>query len=152
MTKCNQAMEASACGKVCCCLECEDKDTCIDICSLVETKAVMNVESCDDAIPEGTELSTFEEKTLSVMQAIKDITTQKKALEEQEKSMRESLEKAMEKYGVSSFENDIIKITYVAPTTKTSLDSKELKKKHPDIYAEFSKTSDVKGSVRITVK
>ena len=33
MIKCKQAMENSACGKVCCCLECEEKDTCKVVCS-----------------------------------------------------------------------------------------------------------------------
>lgn len=33
MIKCKQAMENSACGKDCCCLECEEKETCKDVCS-----------------------------------------------------------------------------------------------------------------------
>jgi predicted phage-related endonuclease len=152
MFKCKQAIEGSACGKDICCLECEEKTTCDLVCSLVETKNVMNAESCEDAIAEGTELATFEEKTITIMKTIANIASQKAALEEQDKSMRKQLETVMEQYGVKSFENDILKITYVAPTTKTSVDSKKLKEKHPDIFAECSKTSDVKGSVRITVK
>lgn len=31
MIKCKQAMENSACGKDCCCLECEEKETCKDV-------------------------------------------------------------------------------------------------------------------------
>lgn len=152
MVNCKQAMEGSSCGKVYCCLECESKDTCKDVCSLVETKSVMNAESCEDAILEENQMIVFEEQTLAIMQEIKNITTQKKALEEQEKTLREGLEAAMGKYGVMSFENDILKITYIEPTTKTTLDSKKLKKEHPDIFTKYSKISDVKASVRITVK
>ena len=66
--------------------------------------------------------------------------------------MREQLEAAMEQYNIKSFENDLVKITYTEPTTRTSVDSAKLKKNYPDIYTECCKTSDVKGSVRITVK
>ena len=95
---------------------------------------------------------SFEEKAITIMQSIANIASQKKALEEQDKSMREQLEAAMEQHGVKSFENDIIKITYVEPTTRTSVDSAKLKKKYPSVFEECSKTSEVKGSVRITVK
>ena len=33
MIKCKQAMEDSVCGKVCCCLECEEKENCKDVCT-----------------------------------------------------------------------------------------------------------------------
>mgnify|MGYP007102645490 FL=1 len=45
-----------------------------------------------------------------------------------------------------------LKVVYVAPTTKTTIDSKALKKDKPDIYEQYRKTSNVKASVRITVK
>ena len=41
---------------------------------------------------------------------------------------------------------------YVAPTTRTTIDSKKLKADHPDIAEAYSKTSNVSASVRITVK
>lgn len=58
----------------------------------------------------------------------------------------------MGQFGIKSFENDILKVTYVAPTTKTTIDSKALKKDKPDVYKKYAKTSNVKASVRITVK
>ena len=72
--------------------------------------------------------------------------------EEKEKEVRAALEAAMGQFGIKSFENDILKVTYVAPTKKTTIDSKALKKDHPDVYEKYAKTSDVKASVRITVK
>ena len=66
--------------------------------------------------------------------------------------MREKLREAMEKYGVKSFETPEIKFTYVAPTTRTSIDSTKLKKDLPDVAAKYSKTSKVSASVKITVK
>lgn len=109
-------------------------------------------EGCKDAILEENQVAVFESKAASVIQAIKDIATQKAALEEQDKKMRKELETAMEQYDVKSFENEFIKVTYVEPTTRTSVDSAKLKKKYPSVFEECSKTSEVKGSVRITVK
>lgn len=151
MTKCKVAADAT-CGKTCCCLECEEKDICQDICAFVKDKKITSAEDCENAVADGDALVAFESNTLAVIQAIKDISLKKKELEDQDKKMRDELEAAMEMYGVKSFENDIIKITYTEPTTRISVDSAKLKKNYPDVYAECSKSSDVKGSVRITVK
>lgn len=151
MTRCKVACD-SVCGKTCCCLECEEKGICPDICTFIEDEKITSAENCENAVADGDALVAFESNTLAVIQAIKDISLKKKELEDQDKKMRDELEAAMEMYGVKSFENDIIKITYTEPTTRISVDSAKLKKNYPDVYAECSKSSDVKGSVRITVK
>ena len=66
--------------------------------------------------------------------------------------VRQELQEAMDKYGVKKFENDILKITYVEPTTRTSIDSARLKQELPAIAEKYTKVSQVKGSVRIDVK
>lgn len=43
-------------------------------------------------------------------------------------------------------------ITYVAPTTKESLDTKKLKDENPELYEKYVRQSDVKESLRITIK
>ena len=151
MIKCKIAGDG-VCGKSCCCLMCENKGTCQDICSYVEGKTYTDPKECENAVLEGGEMVAFEEKALTVIQAIADIASKKKELDDQDKKMREQLEAAMEQYNIKSFENDLVKITYTEPTTRISVDSAKLKKNYPDIYTECSKTSDVKGSVRITVK
>ena len=83
---------------------------------------------------------------------IKQIEEQKKAAEEQAAELRAALMKAMEANGVTSFENESIKITYVAPTTRTAIDSTKLKKEMPEIAEKYAKTSNVKASLRITLK
>lgn len=151
MIKCKQAMEnPTTCGKSICCFECENKETCIDACSSVDV--LKSSSECEDAIAEENQVVVFESKAASVIQAIKDIAVKKDELEKQDKEMRKQLETAMEQYGVKSFENEFIKVTYVAPTTRTSVDSKKLKELHPDIFEKCSKTSDVKASIKITVK
>lgn len=83
---------------------------------------------------------------------ITEISIQKQKLEEQEKLMRKKLIEAMETFGVKKFENAQVAFTYVAPTTRTSIDSTKLKKKYPAIAEECSKVSNVSASVKITVK
>ena len=151
MIKCKLASDA-VCNETCCCLECDAKETCENICTFAKDKAVTDPKTCENAVLEGGEMVAFEEKTLTVIQAIADIASKKKELEDQDKKMREQLEAAMEQYNIKSFENDLVKITYTEPTTRTSVDSAKLKKNYPDIYTECSKVTDVKGSVKITVK
>ena len=89
---------------------------------------------------------------LEVEALIKSIEEKKKKAEEQAKELRAELMKAMEANGVKSFENDLIRITYVAPSTRQSIDSAKLKKEQPAIYASYLKSSEVKASLRITLK
>ena len=146
MIRCRIASDAE-CGKICCCIDCEDKETCKDICSDVNLVA-----TCGNAIQEGNEIVAFESAAATTIQTIANIASKKKELDEQEKEMRKKLEETMDLYGIKSFENELIKITYVEPTTRTTVDSAKLKKKYPDVFRECSKVSEVKGSVRISVK
>ena len=83
---------------------------------------------------------------------IKQIEEQKKAAEAQAAELRAALMQAMDANGVTSFENESIKITYVAATTRTAIDSTKLKKEMPEIAEKYAKTSNVKASLRITLK
>ena len=83
---------------------------------------------------------------------IKQIEEQKKAAEAQAVELRAALMQAMEAHGVTSFENNRIKLTYVAPTTRTAIDSAKLKKELPEVAEKYTKTSNVKASLKITLK
>jgi hypothetical protein len=98
-------------------------------------------------IPEAELAELFKIETI-----IKHIEEQKKIAEEQAAELRAALMEAMEQNGVTSFENENIKITYVAATTRASIDSTKLKKDLPEIAQQYTKTSNVKASLRITIK
>lgn len=83
---------------------------------------------------------------------IKACETQKKALEEQEKLMRDNLLEAMTEYGVWDLEVDGLKVTRIPETTRDSFDSKKFKADEPLMYAMYTKTSPVKQSLRIKVE
>lgn len=145
MIKCKQAMESSACGKVCCCLECEERESCKDVCTELSP-------DCEDAFSEETALATMQTEAAGIIKSIAALTLQKKKIEDQEKKMKEQLQKAMEKYGVKSFENETVKFTYVTPTVENRLDSKALKADLPEVAAKYTKQSPKAGYVKITVK
>lgn len=143
MMKCKVAIDdKNKCTN--CCYFCDKKDTCNDVCQDI-------AKVCEEQVEE-TDLQVIESTVPDVLKAITDITVQKKKLEEQKKLMKQKLLQAMEEHGVKSFENAKVKFMYVAPTTRTTIDSKKLKADHPDIVEAYSKTSNVSASVRITVK
>lgn len=88
----------------------------------------------------------------SAQEIIKKANEDIKQAEAQMEEIKAAMIKAMQEQAITSFETDTLKITYVAPTTRTSIDSTKLKKEMPEIAEKYSKTSNVKASVRITVK
>ena len=133
----------------------KNDNVCCSECQIVncEERCECDVNNCGSAIlEETTSIALFQSNAMVIMQKIADLDLQKKQLEAQDKVVRQELQAAMDKYGVKKFENDILKITYVEPTTRTSIDSARLKKELPAVAEKYSKVSQVKGSVRIEVK
>lgn len=58
----------------------------------------------------------------------------------------------MEYNGILKIETDELVITYVAPSSRETFDSKSFRKDNPDLYDEYVKISDVSASVRMKVK
>lgn len=135
------------CNKqIVCCRECPDANCCEDRCDL-------DPNICGDSeFVESTDLTVFQSKALATMQTIAELDRQKKELEAQDKVVRQQLQEFMDQYGIKKFENDILKITFIEPTTRTTIDSKKLKEDLPAIAEKYAKVSQVKGSVRIEVK
>ena len=141
------------CGKVICCFHCSDKGVCEDACAdALDAFTDTDIAECSGYVDEETDLQVMQSAVPEAIRIITDINIQKKKLDEQEKLMRKKLLEAMETFGVKKFENEHVSFTYVAPTTKTSIDSAKLKKNYPAIAEECSKVSNVSASVRITVK
>lgn len=129
-----------------CCHFCPDRASCSDACP-------ENPEKCGQAkYDEEAGLQAFQKSQLATLNAIASLTVHKKAIEEQEKAMKDALYEAMMKFGVKKFESDVLNLTLVEPTTSTGIDSAKLKKKYPAIAAECSKSSVRAGYVKITLK
>jgi hypothetical protein plarl_06420 len=80
------------------------------------------------------------------------LISQRDKLEAANAEMREQIKQAMEENDIKKFDGDLVAITYVAPTTRTSFDSKRFAEERPGIYKKYLKTSEVKSSIRIKVK
>ncbi|GHT32918.1 hypothetical protein AGMMS49592_0490 [Endomicrobiia bacterium] len=65
---------------------------------------------------------------------------------------KDALLSQMLEHGIDEFSYKNIKFKATQSHTRTLLDTKDLKEKEPDVYAAFSKTIDVKPSLRITKK
>lgn len=136
-----------------CCKCCEKLSECSAACS---DAFDINCD-CPDEVRETDETEEnlpdlFRKKEAAVIQAMTNLLSAKKELEEKETKVREQLVAAMDSYGIKSFENEFLKVVFVAATTRTTLDSKALKKDLPDVAAKYTKTSNVKASVKITLK
>lgn len=82
---------------------------------------------------------------IALQEALKDLKAQEEAIKAQVIAY-------MEDNGILKVENDIMSITYIAPTTRESLDSKTLRKDFPEVYDAYARLSPVKASVRIKIK
>lgn len=78
--------------------------------------------------------------------------TKKAELEAQNANMREVILEAMEANDIDKFDGDLITITRVKATTRTTFDSKRFAEAMPKTYAKFLKTGAVKASIRLKVK
>lgn len=146
MKICNDAVEyGSDCGKVICCRDCPEAATC-------ETACKLNPEECGYMVTEETALQTFQQNNQLAINRVTKILVLKKKLDEQEKALREALISGMEKYGIKSFETDVLKVTFKDAYQKSGIDSKKLKADFPDVYKACYKSSNVKASVMVSLK
>jgi len=83
---------------------------------------------------------------------IKTLDGQVKAAKQKQDELKGALLQEMESRGLKSFEKGNLKITYVAPSTRSTLDSKAIKEKYPAIYEAHLKETEIKASLKITLK
>ena len=80
---------------------------------------------------------------------IVEIEKQIKDLKALQDSYKENLLKEMEENNVLKVDTEKLLISYVAPSTRETLDSKKLKEEEPELAKKFTKTSNVSASVRL---
>lgn len=73
-------------------------------------------------------------------------------MELKEKEVKLLLKNAMEITGKKNILKEGFSVVYKKPTISKRIDSKRLKAELPEIYEEYSKTSEVAGSVTIKVE
>lgn len=76
---------------------------------------------------------------------------QVKAIKAKEEELKQKILEEMESKGIVSIKSPELTISYVAPTSRETFDSKAFRKDHPDLYDEYVNISLVKASVRMKV-
>ena len=84
--------------------------------------------------------------------ALAEFERQVKELKAKEDALKQRILEEMESNGILKIETDDLVISYVAPTSRESFDSKAFKKNNPDLYDEYITISPVKASVRMKLK
>ena len=100
------------------------------------------------------DLGVSEEELEDLTELMQEITVKEKELKllkDMVDSVKTVLYGTMEKEGVKTVDRGKLKITYVAPSNRTSVDSKKLEKEEPEIFKKYVKTTTVAGSVKITL-
>lgn len=87
-----------------------------------------------------------------ISKIIGNLLEKQKEIQLKNDEIKEQIKISMEEQEIKKFENDFISITYIAPTTRNTIDSSKLKTKYEDVYNDCIKISNVKSSVRIKIK
>ncbi len=85
-------------------------------------------------------------------QKLLDVTRELTRLKNEETAFKTQLLEIMERNGTKSIKTKYFIISYIEEHSQRKLDTKALEVAHPDLCAEFMKTSTVKASVKITLK
>lgn len=89
---------------------------------------------------------------VSLEKLIKTLDAQVKEAKAKQENLKEALLKEMEERNLKTYEKNGVKITYVAPSTRSTIDSAKLKKDLPEIAEKYTKETQVKASLRITLQ
>lgn len=87
----------------------------------------------------------------STVEQIIKFEKMKEEMDLKEKEFKQALKDKMEELGIKKFCVNGLSAIIRDSSTRTSLDSKRLKEELPDIYEEYSKTTDVNSSIVLTI-
>lgn len=75
----------------------------------------------------------------------------KEEMDLKEKEFKQALKDKMEELGIEKFCINGLSAVIRKGTTRTSIDTKRLKEELPDVYEDYSKTTNVSSSIILTI-
>ena len=125
----------------------------VEVCRKPVSEVIRLIEADKNGQQYIPSVATSTEITIAndVVQEVIRIERELKELKDKQTELREGLLKQMQDHNIKSFKTDGLSLTRKLATTKTSLDSKMLQEKYPEIYEECLKTSEVKESLLIKI-
>ncbi|MGL5958889.1 MAG: hypothetical protein ACRCZZ_09955 [Phocaeicola sp.] len=124
-------------------------------CKLVEVQRKTNqqieelIENYCKGLPSRKEVPSL---IIDLQQAVIDIEKQVKELKAKQDELRAGILKEMDKADVKKWETDSLILTRVLPTTKEGFDTKKFKEDYQELYESYTKVTNVKSSLKITIK
>lgn len=76
----------------------------------------------------------------------------KQKLEADNENLKKAILEAMEENDVDKFDGDLITITRVKASQRTTFDSKKFQEERPKTYAKYLKTGTTKAYIKLKVK
>lgn len=121
----------------------------------VEIERLLDAEALDEeyhATPVDIITPNQEQQLLELEKQITALKATQKVLEEKEKVLKQQMEQAfMAHPATRSVQLENITISYTPPTTRTAFNSEKFANDYPELYAQYTTQSQVKGTVKITL-
>lgn len=83
---------------------------------------------------------------------LNDLEQKKNEIKEKQEKIKERLLEEMKKRNLKTFERNGVRISYTGTFKKKTLDTKKLEAEHPKIYKKYLKETEVKETIKITLK
>jgi hypothetical protein len=96
---------------------------------------------------------TIDQLNEEISNRVANFQTRLQAAQNQDAQLRQAILTAMEETGFTgSYEDKYIRMTYIQPTARTSIDMLKLQLEQPKIYQQYKKLTPVKSQVRVKRK
>lgn len=95
---------------------------------------------------------TLPAEVVNAQRVLAQILKAQKVMDMQKKDLETRLLTLMQEYNVKKWESDIMVITRVLPTTRTTIDTKALKANYPELVKGYEKETTTKESIKITLR
>lgn len=79
---------------------------------------------------------------------------EEKEIKKKKDEIKAAILTAMEERGIKQIKDEVLGmiITYTAPTQKEKFNTKKFKEENPSLYDDYIEFTDVKSSLRVTIK
>ena len=85
-----------------------------------------------------------------ILKQLLELREEKQRIEKKEEKIKAELSAQMQKEGIFILENAKIKVQLIAAQTRHKIDTKRLKKEHPDIAAQYDMVTHMEPYCRVT--
>ena len=87
-----------------------------------------------------------------VAEKLAEFEKKAKEIKAKQDEIKKAILEEMEQYNILKIDTESLSITYVAPTTRETFNSKKFAEDNPELYDEYVSISPVKASIRMKIK